>query len=858
MRTNLSGQNLKQYRLDKMLGQGGAGTVYQAFDAKTEKTVAIKVLHEEHAQDSRLRRRFLQEVEVIHQLQHPSIIKLEAFDAIQNYFYIVMEFLPAGDLRRHIWHQKVSNQVVQLQQALQIVIQIAEALDYAHQQNIFHRDVKPDNILLRLNSAEENTQIRAVLSDFGIVKLHLDRFQTVHAMGTFHYASPEQCRNKAIDGRSDLYSLGIVLYELTTGHLPFMANNHKEIRRQQIEDLPPAPRSLHTGLPQSVSKVIQKVLAKDPDSRFQTGQQMAEALYATLENITDEDIIHFATGKTVIDLITHLQVDDFLPVAPTQVEAPTTNQDQIIIAKQGQSPIAYTLSQSIVTIGRTQGNEIILDSPRISRHHARLKKTDNEWQIIDLVSSNGTYLDGRQLPAQKPTLWPIESTLTIGPYFLYQQPAGVHEKLIDLEPYQVTETGKIQEDASRTNALSNQTTDNLEPIKVTSTRHFPIISIISLLVIAMMGGGILLGGGFLLNDFSPAPTQNAFVSTQITQTAVSILQTMTHVQSTQDAQTQAVTATNLATSTFTPTPLPTHTSTPTIMPSPTIRTITLSTLPPPPPPPPLPTATFTPSPTATSTPSPTPTATFTPPPTATPSSTPTATPDEPEDARPINQDSDSDGLFDDDESDVYKTDPFNPDTDSDGLFDGEEVNTHRTDPLIPDTDADSLFDGEEVIFGTDPLIPTFDTDVDGLFDEDESFYGTDPLNPDTDDDTLPDGEEVYVDWTDPLNPDTDADGLLDGEEVYVDWTDPLNPDTDSDGLFDGEEVYIDWTNPLNPDTDADGLLDGEEIVFGTDPLNPDTDGDTILDGDELFVYGTDPLTPDFVEEELSDEAENNA
>ena len=222
----------------------------------------------------------------------------------------------------------------------------------------------------------------------------------------------------------------------------------------------------------------------------------------------------------------------------------------------------------------------------------------------------------------------------------------------------------------------------------------------------------------------------------------------------------------------------------------------------------------------------------------------------------VTLDTDGDGLFDDEEIDVYKTDPRNPDTDGDGLSDGDEVRKYKTDPLNPDTDGDGLSDGDEVrIYKTDPLKK--DTDGDGLSDGEEVLkYKTDPLNPDTDGDGLKDGEEVLKYKTDPLNPDTDGDGLTDGDEVKIYKTDPLKKDTDGDGLTDGDEVLKYKTNPLDPDTDRDGLTDGDEVLkYKTDPLDPDTDKDGLTDGDEVKIYKTDPLNPDSDFDLLTDGAE---
>lgn len=164
------------------------------------------------------------------------------------------------------------------------------------------------------------------------------------------------------------------------------------------------------------------------------------------------------------------------------------------------------------------------------------------------------------------------------------------------------------------------------------------------------------------------------------------------------------------------------------------------------------------------------------------------------------EDSDRDGLYDDEEEDKYGTDPENADTDGDGLRDGEEVKTYKTDPKNPDTDGDGLNDGDEV-----------------------RKYMTNPLNVDTDGDELKDGEEVLTYGTNPLITDTDGDGLTDGAEVRTHKTDPLKSDTDGDGLTDGEEVNKHRTNPLKADTDNGSVDDGAEVRRGTNPLDPSDD-----------------------------------
>jgi outer membrane protein OmpA-like peptidoglycan-associated protein len=213
------------------------------------------------------------------------------------------------------------------------------------------------------------------------------------------------------------------------------------------------------------------------------------------------------------------------------------------------------------------------------------------------------------------------------------------------------------------------------------------------------------------------------------------------------------------------------------------------------------------------------------------------------------KDTDGDGLNDDDEIKIYRTDINNRDTDGDGLTDGEEVLQYKTDPLNRDTDSDGLTDGDEVKrYRTDPL--KADTDGDGLKDGAEvNTYKTDPLNPDTDGDGLNDGQEVNTYKTDPLRADTDGDGLKDGAEVNNYQTDPTKADTDNDGLNDGDEINRTHTNPLNPDTDGDSFLDGKDrcpLLAGVAPYGcPAIKKNTVIDfPDILFIVNTDEFNFD--------------
>jgi outer membrane protein OmpA-like peptidoglycan-associated protein/opacity protein-like surface antigen len=231
-----------------------------------------------------------------------------------------------------------------------------------------------------------------------------------------------------------------------------------------------------------------------------------------------------------------------------------------------------------------------------------------------------------------------------------------------------------------------------------------------------------------------------------------------------------------------------------------------------------------------------------------------ATAQDPAFALPV--DSDGDGISDDDEINIYKTNPNAADSDNDGISDGEEVKKNGTDPLKSDFDGDGLIDGDEINkYKTDPR--NKDTDGDGVNDGEEVFKTkTNPLSADTEDDGLTDGEETNTYKTNPLLKDTDGDGISDGDEVKKYKTNPLKADTDSDGISDIDEIQNTGTDPLKADTDGDGLNDGEEInKYKTSPVVADTDNDGLNDGDEVKKHKTDPINPDTDYDFLSDGAE---
>jgi len=243
MMKELIGQSLDRYQIVSLLGEGGMGAVFKARDITLQRDVAVKIMHPQFARRPDFRERFLQEARTAARLDHPGIVQVFDFGQARSHLYIVMEFIPGDNLRQMLQGLSSTNQWIVLAEAIQIVQQVSLALDYAHQQGVLHRDIKPDNVMLKPKPTDA-LPYRPVITDLGLAKLHEGGVMTVEgtSMGTPAYMSPEQAMGQATDARSDVYSLGILLYELAVGQLPFPVKTITEAIRYHTKEPPPPPR----------------------------------------------------------------------------------------------------------------------------------------------------------------------------------------------------------------------------------------------------------------------------------------------------------------------------------------------------------------------------------------------------------------------------------------------------------------------------------------------------------------------------------------------------------------------------------------------------------------------------------------
>ena len=275
--SSLTGRLFGHYRILERIGRGGMATVYHADDRKSGRDVAVKFISPALAENEDFLKRFRREVKLVARLDHPNIVPVYDYGEQEGYAYLVMPYLPVGSLTDRMKQAPIS-----LDEGGKLLGQVAVALDYAHRQGIVHRDVKPANILL---DAEGN----ALLADFGLARSHEATLSLTGSalIGTPAYIAPEQVKGEQVDSRCDQYSLGVILFQLASGTLPFEASTPIALALKHLSDPFPSARSRSPNVPESVDRVILRATAKDPAERFETVSEMNGALQAALAYVRD-------------------------------------------------------------------------------------------------------------------------------------------------------------------------------------------------------------------------------------------------------------------------------------------------------------------------------------------------------------------------------------------------------------------------------------------------------------------------------------------------------------------------------------------------------------------------------------------
>lgn len=263
-----------RYKIEAMLGQGGMSAVYKAEDPNLKRTVAVKIIHPHLSENPEFVRRFEQEAAAVAQLRHPNIMQVHDFNHDGSTYYIIFEYVPGESLNKKLKDLREADQVMSLEEVTQIMTPLCDAVSYAHERGMVHRDLKPSNVII-------NPSGQPILLDFGIAKILGDSYvhtATGATVGTAQYMAPEQVLGETVDHRADIYSLGIMLYEMAAGRPPYEGKSAITVMMKHVNEPVPDARLFNTNLPPAYNVILEKALAKSPDDRYSSAKDLALAL----------------------------------------------------------------------------------------------------------------------------------------------------------------------------------------------------------------------------------------------------------------------------------------------------------------------------------------------------------------------------------------------------------------------------------------------------------------------------------------------------------------------------------------------------------------------------------------------------
>ena len=274
----LAGKTLGNYEVIERVGRGGMAEVYKGYHPKLDRHVAIKILHGFLAEGEDFLARFEREAKAVASLRHENIIQIHDFDVQDENYYMVMEYVDGDTLTEKLQKLSKTKSKMPLDEVLSITKQVAKALAHAHKQGIIYRDLKPSNILIAKNG-------QTFLTDFGIAKIaSTTQFTSTGALiGTPAYMSPELCKGIDLTPVSDLYSLGIIIYEMLTGEIPYDSETPLSILQKHITEPIPSLYEHRVDLPAAFEKIISTALAKEPEDRYQTADEISKALAQAID-----------------------------------------------------------------------------------------------------------------------------------------------------------------------------------------------------------------------------------------------------------------------------------------------------------------------------------------------------------------------------------------------------------------------------------------------------------------------------------------------------------------------------------------------------------------------------------------------
>ena len=494
--TTLTKRTIGQYQLHKRIGTGSWGTVYRAEDKNLQRLAAVKLIDATFNNQPELREQIMRAARLDSKLSHPAIVPFYDFAHESEQYFLAMGYVEGMSLKSILdvllaWQKRLL-----LKEILFLMAQVAETLAHAHQEGVWHLNLHPSNILLRQLDKPYRAgepAIQVLLTDFGMSSVPKTGLQTAVTDLTHYlpYISPEQCVGSRVDGRSDMYNFGVILYELITGHPLFQIEDASDALTKHSLEKPLPLDTFRDDIPPELEHLVQMLTAKKPSERVQLAEQLADmlryiandlleeadhpdtiSLQAQFDEMMSVEAMMVSEEKTPVrltrlntgplmnkktatpqngngqaNMATATKPEMTLPqndvprpgsvlldTLPTEVSTSMPLNEYLFVSRRGSTPKRIRLDKRVLCIGRSEKNDIVLDALDVSRQHVQLTQTETGWQIEDLGSRAGTFCNGRKLLANEPTPWQEDETVVVGSYLLRW-----HESEPDEQPTQIPE-----------------------------------------------------------------------------------------------------------------------------------------------------------------------------------------------------------------------------------------------------------------------------------------------------------------------------------------------------------------------------------------------------------------------------------
>ena len=465
----LIGRVINNFELQAIIGRGSMGVVFRAYHQDLERYAAVKIMRMELVNQPDFYARFLQEARTASRLNHPNIVDVFNFGRVDNSYYLMMDYLEGPNLRQLIAENPNG---LPLHDVTHIFTQIADVLAFAHKEGVLHRDLKPDNIIIT-QSRQSDQLYQAMVTDFGLVKIahnSLTSTQEGVTLGTPAYMSPEQCRGEDVDNRTDIYALGVMLYEALTGKRPYPIRNLFDAIKFHTSGNFVAPRAHVPSIPITVNALVRRMLNPDIEKRPHDAQAIIDLLArflpkqesnsytsqvmervnqdtGTIDTPPRPDGQEVRTAESGNDTAQHIST---IPNSGIQTTA-GVKPDQlcIVVTYHNQVEQIVPLTQAAhkeLVVGRQHNVDIVLDRPEryVSKRHCAIGLQNDNLFVRDLNSTNGTFLGAAKIEAGVPFLWTPEAEINLGAFKLKLQLESEARSLINSSASEATMVQGVQ------------------------------------------------------------------------------------------------------------------------------------------------------------------------------------------------------------------------------------------------------------------------------------------------------------------------------------------------------------------------------------------------------------------------------